>query len=392
MFDLEDADAHAASFQQHATVAEPDSASSPQPPPSALPPVSESVLAATSTQRPNIDSHRFAQQIGLYFSFDELKNITQDIGLNYKDVETLTRSQMAEWLVLQAAATDLVDRLLQMCRVKRPDLDWSIDQPALKQEPGTREEALKQLAELASMIARHFSIEEIANLADDLGLNHDDLPNARRRMAAELVDICHRHQKLPMLFAQCQLLRPKEDWPKISSTDRQAPRLTIEKPLAVTAAMRDLIARRFDIAEIRMLSHDLGIEEAWNLDRVSMAREVVLYMARRDRLDELLAYCSKERPDVIWPPVDSVRSSIDIDPELRPLQSRAGQLRDLIAKNFNSDEIKTLMDYLGIDYEEFGILGRTAYARELVSHLGDAGRLENLSEICRQKRPKVSWP
>ncbi|BCX05898.1 MAG: hypothetical protein KatS3mg053_3836 [Candidatus Roseilinea sp.] len=77
-------------------------------------------------------------------------------------------------------------------------------------------------------------------------------------------------------------------------------------PASVVAAstLREALASAFSLAELKIALADLGV----NPERVPQydggielwALEIVAYFQRRGRLDELIAYCAKERPDIPW--------------------------------------------------------------------------------------------
>lgn len=77
-------------------------------------------------------------------------------------------------------------------------------------------------------------------------------------------------------------------------------------PASIAAAptLREALASAFSLAELRIALADLGVNpesipqydggiELWAL-------EIVTYFQRRGRLDELIAYCARERPNLPW--------------------------------------------------------------------------------------------
>lgn len=67
--------------------------------------------------------------------------------------------------------------------------------------------------------------------------------------------------------------------------------------------MLDLITRHFNLEELRTLCFELGIpfDELGGQGLRGVARELLLYVQRRDRWPELLAALRIERPSVLWP-------------------------------------------------------------------------------------------
>ena len=67
--------------------------------------------------------------------------------------------------------------------------------------------------------------------------------------------------------------------------------------------MLDLLTRHFNLEELRTLCFELGVpfDELGGQGVRGVARELLLYVQRRDRLPELLAALRVERPSVAWP-------------------------------------------------------------------------------------------
>ena len=67
-------------------------------------------------------------------------------------------------------------------------------------------------------------------------------------------------------------------------------------------ALQFLIARHFDLDELRQLCFEMDIDTS-RLDGVgcaAKARELVKFCDRRGRLDDLLALVQKKRPEAPW--------------------------------------------------------------------------------------------
>lgn len=65
-----------------------------------------------------------------------------------------------------------------------------------------------------------------------------------------------------------------------------------------------LINQHFNRDELRSLCFDLGInfeEVPSGLSKTGEVRELILLFARQNRLNEMVAYCSKVRPHISWP-------------------------------------------------------------------------------------------
>lgn len=67
-----------------------------------------------------------------------------------------------------------------------------------------------------------------------------------------------------------------------------------------------------------------------------------------------------------------------------------GQLRQTLATRFSLEELRTLCQDLGVDYEDLPAMGKTGKARELISYLQRRDRLADLVEVINRKRPDIS--
>ena len=71
------------------------------------------------------------------------------------------------------------------------------------------------------------------------------------------------------------------------------------------------------------------------------------------------------------------------------MEERA-KLRQNLAHYFSEDDLCNLCFDLGVDYENFPDT-KSGMARELVAHLERCGRIPELLDICKQRRPNVRW-
>jgi hypothetical protein len=70
----------------------------------------------------------------------------------------------------------------------------------------------------------------------------------------------------------------------------------------VRSQLRDCLCKHFNEEELRQLCFDLGVddEDVPGSTKSGKARELIAYLERRDRIDELLTLCRKQRPSVSW--------------------------------------------------------------------------------------------
>lgn len=67
------------------------------------------------------------------------------------------------------------------------------------------------------------------------------------------------------------------------------------------------------------------------------------------------------------------------------------QLRRLLDKHFDDNELRDLCFDLSIDYENLPALAKKDKARELISHVEKAGRLSELLQWIKEERPQLPW-
>jgi TIR domain/Effector-associated domain 7 len=69
------------------------------------------------------------------------------------------------------------------------------------------------------------------------------------------------------------------------------------------------------------------------------------------------------------------------------------QVRKQLDEHFSLDELRTLCFEIGVDSDEIssGDGSKSAFTRNLISHLARRGRLNDLILVCEQARPNVDW-
>lgn len=77
--------------------------------------------------------------------------------------------------------------------------------------------------------------------------------------------------------------------------------------------------------------------------------------------------------------------------EARPPQDHLRELRQQIAKSFDLEELKTLCEDLGVDFDDIKGDNKTGKARELVKYFDRRGQLEELIAWCEKERPRLTW-
>lgn len=95
-------------------------------------------------------------------------------------------------------------------------------------------------------------------------------------------------------------------WQPIEEFEKTTPNETntsSESENNYLSQIRDTLIKRYDEGELRTLIMDLGIdyEVIPNKDKSELARELVTYLNRRNRVQDLIRTANARRPDVIWP-------------------------------------------------------------------------------------------
>jgi hypothetical protein len=72
--------------------------------------------------------------------------------------------------------------------------------------------------------------------------------------------------------------------------------------------LREILVKRFNVEELRTLCFDLGIDYGSlpAQGKLGKAREIVTYLDRRDRIEDLIAEGQRQRPDIPWKTVFQV--------------------------------------------------------------------------------------
>jgi hypothetical protein len=87
-----------------------------------------------------------------------------------------------------------------------------------QREPSAALTTLKESyhrTKLRRNLAEHFNKDELRTLCFDLGIEHENLPEAKDGMARELVAYCVRTGRIAELVAKCRELRPNVSWPEV---------------------------------------------------------------------------------------------------------------------------------------------------------------------------------
>jgi hypothetical protein len=148
---------------------------------------------------------------------------------------------------------------------------------------------------LIQVIGYCFNENELRDLCLKLDIEPDEIPGKGKAKARELVmRFIQPRQRVGELIEISSQLRPKAPWNAATMAEYE-PYL-----LSTLVELSEIFDKRFSSGELNTLCFDLGVD----YDRLpggeqeKRAQEMVFYFARRQRIDDLTAYCVKHRPDI----------------------------------------------------------------------------------------------
>lgn len=148
--------------------------------------------------------------------------------------------------------------------------------------------------------------------------------------------------------------------------------------------LRRKIIEHFDLEELEILAFDLLVD--WNSllgeGRQTKTQSLISFMARRGRLNDLLALLQEMRPQVNW----TTSPSEDQFPRMnRPLVYKS------LKNHFTLEEIRTVCFLLDIDYDKIYGSTHNAKTEELLTYIEMSERNFEFFSILSQQRPFIDW-
>jgi hypothetical protein len=316
------------------------------------------------------------------FSEGELRDLCLHLGIDYDHLpgEGLTR-KTRELIAHYTHPPHSIDTLVQICSHLYPNVPWDTPTTARYEPygPGTR-------SKLSQLLDYCFNESELRDLCLDLRIDYDDLPGAgKAAKIRELVQYFARPTRsINELVQVCSELRPNAPWNIPTTTKYEL--YSLDK----LAELRRMLTEHFDEKEVRDLCASLGVDARRlpGVDQGGTARELVLHLARRERIVELVEICSQRRSDVPWQnTIDNARDERAVgEANAQPVD--LARLRQMLTIHFNEDQLRDLCLEMGIDYDD---LPGPDKVRELVMHFDRRKRIPELAEACARLRPDVPW-
>ncbi len=151
------------------------------------------------------------------------------------------------------------------------------------------------------------------------------------------------------------------------------------------STLHQVLDRYFSLEEIRTICFDLRVEydSLGGEGKSARIRELILHLARNERLPELIAYAARERPKVSWPPIPA-----DLELPEGPAGSPAG---GSITHIYQGDVVhgdKTTGDHVeigNITNAQGVAIGREARADVRVESLSDEAAITRLFDDLRRQ-------
>lgn len=156
--------------------------------------------------------------------------------------------------------------------------------------------------------------------------------------------------------------------------------------------LRLLMDERFSLDELRMLCIylDIDYDNLPGSTKNTKLREMIYEFDRTRRLADLIGYCRKERPNIVWPePPQDVSIGADVN-----------VLHKAMSKAFSVDELELLCAdveallredniFDELDLDTVGGEAKPRIILNLINHLDRRNRLKYLVKAVRTARPEI---
>ncbi|MAT97418.1 MAG: hypothetical protein CL608_09775 [Anaerolineaceae bacterium] len=270
-------------------------------------------------------------------SLNELRVLCFDLGIPFETLQGDTKkAKISSLVALFNEPPRTLNQLVESCSKLHPELDWSGEPVRTK---------LADLRFLSQRMKYCFNKNEFRDLCLELGIDYEDLAGPDNAKNRELLVFLTKKRRVDELRQLCSRLRPNYDW--YSEDTFKEP-----YPLENLAAFKQELYDSFDEEKIRQFCQKLDVDYKrlpfW--EQGGGARELVLYLARRNRLEELVSLCHEQRPGIPWhdllSPQDGPATAVGM-PKSVDLERTRQKLAQL-----NENSLRTLCLHLGIHYED----------------------------------------
>ncbi len=338
----------------------------------------EKPLARKNVAKRDVD--KLSKLLTEILSLDELHALCINLSVSFETLPGNSKSAKARELVLYFTRLPYtLDEFIQTCSQMHPDIPWHDPDSIEIQRPNKDKRML-----MAQLLNYCFNVNELRALCLDLTINYDNLSGTSKR--GKVLDLLGYFSRYPRNLDQvsqaCSKLRPQAPW--------DAHQITRYEPYSrnTLVSLWQALLKYYDDEEAWTLGENLKVNYKYmpRLDQGGTARELVLYLARRERLNELVEVCTKQFPDFPWQETlnlqDIQKNEEDIPEHIEPMRLRQN------LSSFSEVNLRDICFEMGIDYDN---IAGSNQVGELVSLCERQGRIPELILRSRQTHPNLQW-
>lgn len=232
----------------------------------------------------NIDRIRVRQLMIKHFNEYELREIMFELRLDYESLPGKSKSEKVTELIFFMERHNRLDEMMKELQKQRPNVAWMADSHKQEEKIDT--------IKLYRILSTYFSSSELRDLAFDLKINYESLPGETTQdKARELVLYLDRRGLTDNLVKRASQLRPQVAWGEDNLKRQKGSDLN---------KLFDVLVKYFDENELRTLLFILRIDydNLSGITKAAKAREIVLFMNRRDQIDDLAKAIQELRPGI----------------------------------------------------------------------------------------------
>lgn len=252
------------------------------------------------------DLNKLSEQIAQYFSSDELDALLHDLNLDHENFEA-RRQALARELVNTLDREGHIPVLVNRCAQLRPKVQW----PTVSGHMSVQVPWQRASVQIREVLINSFNRSELNTLISDLKISDAGFDDERKStLALELVlqverEGAKQQQELITRIqrenpAAFRYLNPPMTFQSVLEQWQQEIRMHSTNNLqGISGRLRDQIAKRFDINGIDSLAQGLGVNpiEFENRTKIALARQLVAYCQKKNKLLELCKQCQTRRND-----------------------------------------------------------------------------------------------
>lgn len=241
------------------------------------------------------------------FSQEELNAIYFELGIDYKNTATLSKSERAANLLNLVQKSGRFSQLLAIVKQQRPHLFANQADVAPGQAPTSRPtaqniSAMDRMA-LYNFLVAHFNYAQIQTACSELGIDEKQLPGiTKAAKVRELIVYLDNENRLSALRER--LVRhvsgelPLEDDPFV----REQPVSAHVAQPAASNSLADQIAAHLSQGEFKTVCFDLGIDydDLAGENERQRIESLISVLTDQQQIGNSLNYLNREHPTVSW--------------------------------------------------------------------------------------------